>query len=311
MRTYLILIFSFIILISCNKAKGQGERASENKAYTTALKENVNDESQDKDIDIQTLKSLLKNAEQMRASLLNRLKNSTPEQADDIYKSKDYRFDRTKEFTSLDSLLFPVMQRWMDAGFEEKELDGQDKQILEILKEQGVEPFYIGEGITELSINSHYYYHIFKDFVTNETADYIKILSDQDYLIVADAGLVVPTDSLYNNSIAWEKYLEKYPESKHKEAAIYNYGIYMNLIMFSNLDNTPTFDYQTKKIYDNLLEDIKRLASRGHDSKTDYILKEYLKELEKTDFVYTEELENKIMSLWVLKDYDRADSEYE
>lgn len=265
-------------------------------------------ETRDMVVNIPLLKTYLLKAQQMRESLLAELKKSTPDQADNLYLSAGYKFSDTPEFQKVDSLTMPTIMR-SSGAFNDYPQTDQDSEVLNLLAQQGLEPIYIGEGYSELRTNPLYYYNIFESYVSNETKEFMKIWADHDDLITADAGLIVPLDLLYKRCLEWEKYLDKYPQSKYKEAVVSQYGMYIGYILFCTDDNTRTFDYKTDEIDGAVLDDIKKLlVDYPEDTQTRTILKTYLDELKSNKFRYSKKLEDKIMKLGILKDYQEIDA---
>lgn len=265
-------------------------------------------EARDKNVDISLLKTYLKKAQQMRENLLAELKNSTPEQADNLYLSDGYKFYTTPEYLKVDSISMPAIMRSSEAFGDYPQTD-EDKEVLRLLAEQGLEPRYLGEGYSELYTNPLYYYNLFEPYVSGQTKDFLKIWADNDDLITADAGLIIPLDELYKRCVAWEKYLDKYPQSKHRESVVFQYGMYMNYLLFCTDDNTRTFDYKTNEVDTYVLDEIKKiLATYPQETQTRTILKTYVDELKTNNFKYSKKFQDKIMSLWILKDYDRSNA---
>ncbi len=257
----------------------------------------------EKSVNIDSLKKYLEKEKQMREDLLAELKNTTPDRADSLYTADSYKFYKTADFQQIDRIAMPTLMRSSGAHLDYP-ISPEDKIVIQLLKEHGLEPQYIGEGYTELNTNPYYYYEIFKPYITEETSEYISIRAGQDDLISMDAGLVIPLETLYDRCVEWEVFLNKYPETNHKKSIIQQYGFYMGLIMFCSYDNTLAFDRKTHKLNDWVLEDIQKIALKNTDTQTNHILKEYIKELENNNYLYSKDIENRIMSLSILKEFD-------
>ncbi|SHF01556.1 hypothetical protein [Dysgonomonas macrotermitis] len=247
-------------------------------------------------VDIDSVKMYLQEAHQIHEALRTKLRKASPQQADSIFMAQNYRPDHINFF----DLTEPTLSRWEVYGNTTKE----DTLIVGLLAEEGFEPIYIGEGNADIATNAYWYYNIFEPYVTDAVKGYMKIEADQDRLLSADAGLVVPLNELLDYAIEWEKYLKAYPEGKLRSKTIARYRLYMELIMFCDYDNTPTFDRTTGILEGYILEEIRALARKYPETESCKILQEYLSGLKGTNYKYTKELEDKILSLWMLKDYE-------
>lgn len=311
MKYSLLLIVCLPLL--CLGCRGKSDQNVQQPESSISPKDSITVENKETDIDpwdardktvnIPLLKTYLQKAQQMREALLAELKNCTSEQADNLYLSDGYKFYITPEYQKVDSLSMPAIMR-SSGVFGDYQQTDQDAEVLKLLGKQGLEPIYMGEGYTELRTNPMYYYNIFEPYVSNETKEYIKIWADHDDLITADAGLIVPLSLLYERCVEWEKYLDKYPQSKHKASVVSQCGLYMGCMLFCTYDNTRAFDYKTHEIEEYVLTEIKRLVGdHSEDTQTRAILKTYLDELKANNFRYSKKLEDKIMNLWILKEY--------
>ncbi|MDU1891464.1 MAG: hypothetical protein E6767_12315 [Dysgonomonas sp.] len=322
MKYTLYLLLTIYLFFSCSTNKKQTAGINQDATAAndpflfvvsdTVIGEEAYDDpwdSKDKTVNIDSLKKYLEKEKRMREALIVQLKNTTPEQADFLYTTDGYKFYLTKDFETITGIAMPTLMR-SSGVFSDHPLSQEDELVIQLLEEHGLEPQYVGEGYTELYINPHYYYEIFKPYITEETSEYISILAGQDGVTHMDAGMVVPLEVLYKRCIEWEVFLSKYPETKHKKDIIQQYGIYMGYIMFCTADNTLAFDRETKKLNSWVLESVNELLSMNTDSHANFIIKEYMKELQNNDYIYSEEIENKIMSLSILKDFNRENVYY-
>lgn len=304
---YILGIGLILIGLGCTSKKEQYQTKPDSAEMITdsipAVTEKQSD-TEEENTDLVLLKSYLAKAEEMQNDLLRDLRDTTLEEADSIYLADSFRFDQTIEFMKLDSVMLPVLERWSRAHSASEDED-QDIEIFNLLEEIGLEPEYISEGYTELKIKSHYYYELFQPYVTTETEQFMKISSDHDTLISSDGGLIVSLDTLLTRCIDWEKFLDRCPQSVHTKKVIAQYGMYMQLILFCNYDNTPTFNRYTNRIEDWVLEELQDLKDKYPDTKTNYILEKYLTELKQNHYRYSKAFENKIMNIGLLKEWDK------
>ena len=107
----------------------------------------------------------------------------------------------------------------------------------------------------------HLYYDIFKDYVTDDYKEYLKIWAkDDEELYQADAGLSISFEELGERIITWENFLNKFPNSilKPKVTALLN-SYREDYIL--GMENTPTIDGG----YDNIPITIYEEAKKEYD----------------------------------------------
>lgn len=309
------IIFVSILFFSCNNKTEDNKNESSfygNSADTAVVNTITSDDDANTTliatINIDSLRFYMNKATQLREDLERRLIKSTPPQADSIYWNGDFWFTETEEFEHVNRLTEPAITRWGLNGGEIGIM--QDSEVFELLSKEGIEPEYMGEGYAELRINAYYYYNLFKPYLSEEHSEFLKLTADNDYIIEMDAGLIIPLDSLVSKCIRWEKYLNKYPNVEQRKMIVSQYGFYMALIMFCTYDNTRAFDYYTKEADRYVVETVENAVKKYPDSQTSNIFKQYLNELKKSDFKYSKQIEDKIMAMGILKDFDRTDIYY-
>jgi hypothetical protein len=313
---YFCFIFTAIFFAGCVQTKN--EHASDNirsagnvgepSAAIPEKTEEYGDEYGGRaPVNMDSLTYYLSEAQKIRQELEDKLKNATPEQADSIYWSGDFRYE-TAQIERINQLILPVIERWGLNGGEIAVM--QDGKIFDLLKQEGLEPEYMGEGYAELRVNAYYYFNIFSPYLTEKNRDFLKINSENDHIIEMDAGLVVPLDSLIEKCIKWERFLNKYPNVEQRKLITSQYGLYMALVMFCTYDNTPAFDHRTKTADKYVLETVNKAIAKYSGFQTAKILEHYVSELKKTNYKYTRQLENNVMRMGILKEFDRTDAYY-
>ena len=256
-------------------------------------------------VNVDSLKMYLRVADDEKAALTAKLKAMTTEQVDDYYDSRDYRFDKSQDFKKMENLLFPAFERYSD---HDSPMQVQDDKVFALLKTHGFDTEILEGGEVLLSMDYFYYYEIFKNYTGEETREYAEIYANQDGHISFDAGLVLTPEELYTRSIMWEAFLAKYPKGRYSKNAIHRYGEYMGLLMFCTYDNTRVF--WDGKVETDYIDRIKKLLGKNANSQTETILTEYCKEVEKANYRYSEKLENRIMTMGILKDLDCKNTYY-
>lgn len=252
---------------------------------------------------LDSVEYVLATERQMRAELVEKLRRSTPAEADSIYRSENYIYLYSPKCIPLWSVIEGLTNRMSECN----ELLPGDSAVIERLLRSGVAIEDIGEGLVQAQIESHYYYNIFESYLTPETKLYARLMSDQDMLLSADAGLCIPLDTLYEWCLDWEAFLSDYPHTVYRPQISKQYKLYMENILFCTLDNTPTFDSDWNdndkrrewgKISDYTLEKIRKLAETGKGTRTHRIVMQYLSELSAGNNFYSEGLEKRISALY-------------
>ena len=179
------------------------------------------------------------------------LKNSTQEEANKMYK--DYLEDNNKILEKINENDYTMLD-WVfynEEGYPDKEMI---KKQNEYLNNYGLEVVEIEEGFM-LNEKKDFYYNIFKNYVTDDYRDFLKLDSeDIDYLGYIDSVYEHP-EILENGLISWENFLKKYPDSELKSQA-----------------NSIYSDYQYDYINPLLSDSIKEALKNG---KTNEVLKQY------------------------------------
>ena len=179
------------------------------------------------------------------------LKNSTQEEANKMYK--DYLEDNNKILEKINENDYTMLD-WIfynEEGYPDKEMI---KKQNEYLNNYGLEVVEIEEGFM-LTEKKDFYYNIFKNYVSDDYRDFLKLDSENiDYLGYIDSVYEHP-EILENELINWENFLKKYPDSELKSQA-----------------NSIYSDYQYDYINPLLSDSIKEALENG---KTNELLKQY------------------------------------
>lgn len=255
-------------------------------------------------VDINAIKPYLEKEKQMRETLIQLLKRSTPAQADSIYREGKYDFKQTAEFDSLVQktiMLEPHGEKYSDSP------SPNDLIVLKMLAESGCFCEDIGEGYFEVNVEQYYYYNLFKPYLSVEVEKFARLRADNNTLFIADAQLCIPLDTLYQRCLKWEEYLKEYPQSRFRPKVSEEYKTYMENLLFCKFDNSSTFYYfdydknEPGKINNYCLEAICPLGKIGSGTNTNNIILKYLSELGELDYYYSEEFEKQIMEMvnWI------------
>ena len=259
----ILLALSFLLLINCNKDENKNPKIKfSDDTYKLFEKFAENK----KDI-MQKLKTLNKDE-------ANKLYEEYVEDNEDIL----YKIGQKSE-KFLDSIYY---------GSEEEQFIEKDwNDTNKILNKYDLELWDIGEGMVTIRELPHLYYDIFKDYVTDDYKEYLKIWAkDDEELYQADAGLCISFEELGDRIARWENFLNKFPNStlKSKVTALLN-SYREDYIL--GMDNTPTidggYDNVPITIYEEAKKEYDRFIKKYPNSPTTEIIKYYLENYREED----------------------------
>ena len=240
-----ILIFIFIIAIFV--AGG-----------ISGYKKIVSDEREKKVIQMFN-KDTLDNFVENKKEIMEKLKTLNKDEANKLYEQyvEDNENILYKIGESTEKFLDSIYYGPAEEQFTEKDWNDTNK----ILNKYDLELWDVGEGMVTIRELPHLYYDIFKDYVTDDYKEYLKIWAkDDEELYQADAGLSISFEELGERIITWENFLNKFPNSilKPKVTALLN-SYREDYIL--GMENTPTIDGG----YDNIPITIYEEAKKEYD----------------------------------------------
>lgn len=143
-----------------------------------------------------------------------------------------------------------------------------------------------GEGELYLNIDDTYLTKYDK-YISDERKDYQQILvNESEYPTAMDACIMISWDELANRALKCEEFLAKYQNSSKRDEIANKYEGYIYTYL-SGLDNSPIIDYETKKISEEVLNSYKKTVAENEGTKTEKIVKAYLKAIEEKGFKIT------------------------
>ena len=233
-------------------------------------------------------KDILDNFVENKKSVIERLKISTPEEADKIYN--DYlkisqliieninteHLDFLNNIYNEDSEYYFTEKDWKTAN---KFLNNYDLEIFDLAE-------------TEVSIIEvpNYYYNIFKDYVTDDYREYLEITyKENEEPYFTDGSILVSYDKIADRLLTWENFLKKYPNSDLAEIANEKCNIYRRVYILGS-DNTPTREggWENNELFyipEKNLKEFNRFIEKYPDSPTVELVKFYLENYKNKDVV--------------------------
>jgi len=231
-------------------------------------------------------KDILDNFVENKKSVIERLKISTPEEADKIYN--DYlkisqliieninteHLDFLNNIYNEDSEYYFTEKDWKTAN---KFLNNYDLKIFDLAE-------------TEVRIIEvpNYYYNIFKDYVTDDYREYLEITyKENEEPYFTDGSILVPYDKIADRLLTWENFLKKYPNSDLAEIANEKCNIYRRIYILGS-DNAPTREggWENNELFyipENNLKEFNRFMEKYPDSPTIELIKFYLENYKNKD----------------------------
>ena len=208
-------------------------------------------------------KDSLENFSKNKNEMLEKLKTLNKEEADELYEQYLESNNTILENLNIehDKLLSGGINGIYNKDIAENFTDEEWKIANKFLNKYDLELWDIGEGMVTIRELPHLYYDVFKDYVTEDYKEYLKIWAkDDEELYQADAGLMISFEELGERIITWENFLNQYPNSKLNVKVTALLNSYREDYLLG-MDNTPTLDGG----YDNIPITIDEVAKKEYD----------------------------------------------
>ena len=236
----ILLTFSFLLLTNCNKGKNEEVKNEKIK---------FSEESY----------SLFEKFATDKKETMEKLKSLNKEEANNLYE--EYQVQNNNILYDIEDALAGFLDSIYNDTNGENFTDKDWSDANKILNKYDLELWDIGEGIVTIRELPNLYYDIFKDYVTNDYKEYLKIWAkDNEVLYQADAGLLISFEEIGERIITWENFLNKYPDSKLNIKVTALLNSYREDYLLG-MDNTPTLDGG----YDNIPITIYEEAKKEYD----------------------------------------------
>ena len=217
-------------------------------------------------------KDSLENFSKNKNEMLEKLKTLNKEEADKLYEQYLESNNTILENLNIehDKLLSGGIYNNEDTS--ENFTDEEWKIANKFLNKYDLELWYLARGTCIIKEVPDFYYKTFKDYVTDDYKEYLKITSkENEEHYVADSGLCITLEELGDRIVTWENFLEKYPNSKLNDKV-------------NNICNSYRRDYilgVPGGIYDykESAKEYNRFIKKYPDSPTTELLGYYLEEV--------------------------------
>ena len=262
----ILLIFSFLLLTNCNK---------DEKKETVAVKyENKNPKIKFSDDTYKLFEEFAEN----KKEIMEKLKTLNKDEANKLYEQyvEDNENILYKIGEATEKFLDSIYYGSAEEQFTEKDWNDTNK----VLNKYDLELWDIGEGMVTIRELPHLYYDVFKEYVTDDYKEYLKIWAkDDEELYQADAGLCISFEELGDRIARWENFLNKFPNSTLKSKVSVLLNSYREDYILG-MDNTPTidggYDNVPITIYEEAKKEYDRFMKKYPNSPTVELIKYFL-----------------------------------
>ena len=234
---------------------------------------------------------LLDEFKKNKEEVINKLKTLSKEEANEIYE--EYSVDNDKILEKINEIDVEMLDNafYKDEDIEKEKLDKQNK----FLDSYGLEVIQIEDGFT-LTEKKKFYYNLFKNFVTNDYREFLKLYSEDINYIEYSNFFDKYVEIIADRIVAWEKFLEKYPDSKLKRKAQNMSYTYRAGYIF-RLTSSETRESLMNGKANDAVKEFNRFIKKYPNSPTSDIIKYYLEN-------YKEEDINTLISKKLNKNYE-------
>ena len=231
-------------------------------------------------------KDILDNFVENKKSVIERLKISTPEEANEIYNDYLKISQLIIENINTEHLDFlnNIYNKDSEYYFTEKDWETANK----FLNNYDLEIFDLAETEVRIMEVPNYYYNIFKDYVTDDYREYLEITyKENEEPYFTDGSILVPYDKIADRLLTWENFLKKYPNSDLAEIANEKCNTYRRIYILGS-DNAPTREggWENNELFyipENNLKEFNRFIEKHPDSPTVELIKFYLENYKNID----------------------------
>ena len=231
-------------------------------------------------------KDILDNFVENKKSVIERLKISTPEEANEIYNDYLKISQLIIENINTEHLDFlnNIYNKDSEYYFTEKDWETANK----FLNNYDLEIFDLAETEVRIMEVPNYYYNIFKDYVTDDYREYLEITyKENEEPYFTDRSILVPYDKIADRLLTWENFLKKYPNSDLAEIANEKCNTYRRIYILGS-DNAPTREggWENNELFyipENNLKEFNRFIEKYPDSPTVELIKFYLENYKNID----------------------------
>ena len=220
---------------------------------------------------------LLDEFKKNKEEVINKLKTSSKEEANEIYE--EYSVDNDKILEKINEIDVEMLDNafYKDGNIEKDKLNKQNK----FLDSYGLEVIQIEDGFMLIEKNK-FYYNLFKNFVTDDYKEFLKLRSEDIDYLESSNSFDKYFEIIGDKIVAWEKFLEKYPDSKLKRKAQNMSYTYRAGYIF-RLTSSETRESLMNGKANDAVKEFNRFIKKYPNSPTSDIIKYYLENYKEED----------------------------
>lgn len=244
----LISLILFLGLIACSDST---ENTGASKSRTSVISnDSIRDLKEPQKVSLSNFDDYLIDFSRRRTEIVQKLEKCTPQEANQLFL--EYRKMNLLNGEKMTNVSLKMLDDYggLYSDLGGLNYSGKHKEKITQLLKAGLEPWYIGEGMTEIRVRPFEYDHLFSGRLTPDFEEFMQnIILDEQKLVTNDAALAISWEELAYHIIRWESFIKKYPNTTLKKEAKETYAWYQILFVVG-VDNTPTFEFSTGEIYD-------------------------------------------------------------
>ena len=220
---------------------------------------------------------LLEEFKKNKEEVIKELKTSSKEEANEIYEK--YSVDNDKILEKINEIDVEMLDNafYKDGNIEKDKLNKQNK----FLDSYGLEVIQIEDGFMLIEKNK-FYYNLFKNFVTDDYKEFLKLRSEDIDYLESSNSFDKYFEIIGDKIVAWEKFLEKYPDSKLKRKAQNMSYTYRAGYLF-RLTSSETRESLMNGKANDAVKEFNRFIKKYPNSPTSDIIKYYLENYKEED----------------------------
>ena len=275
-KNHYIVLIILLFIISCKNEKNQTvteQKPQEEVTENSMIQPPVFLDS------LKTENEILKHLQNRKIEISSHLKNSSPENAGEIYENLKKENDSAVLLLALKQMvLLEKYYQFNDYNNETQILTQKFpddvKKIIDRYEKTGIEFWEIGEGMTELRMFPDYYLKLFTGRLTADYQQYLEIISEEDkFLFAADAGIIIPWRDVALRVEVREKFLKSFPNSKLAKKIKDELKDYLYAYL-AGYDNTQTNEKGI--FFPENVKEFRRFVKENPNSETSKIIVEML-----------------------------------
>ncbi len=166
-------------------------------------------------------------------------------------------------------------------------------EYMRTMDENGLK-FGVSEGYVFVKRKPEVIEQYFYSNLTDGTKEFFKqFAKESDQELASDAGIIIPIRDVADRIVFWDLFLSRYPDHVFSNYA-YNELKSDRYYLMSGMENTPAYDYETKKVNPEFASSFEYITGTYPNTKSGNIFKGLLAVLVKNDSIRTEEVDNYI-----------------